>query len=111
MFSCSVSGFRNVGFRASCGELVVARVAWEVQDSYKNSADHEVCVRWTPHSVIVTVRDDRDYMRVLLYSYFTTITGRGVLLSCTIGECMIASILALDALYSLCIRYLEYNWK
>ena len=38
------------------------------------------CFRWTPHAVIVTMRDNRDYIRVLLYSYYTTITGWGVLL-------------------------------
>ena len=37
--------------------------------------------RWTPHPVIVTIRDNRDYIRVLLYSYYTTITGWGVLLN------------------------------
>ena len=37
-------------------------------------------IRWTPHPVIVTVGDNRDYIRVLLYSYDTTITGSGVLL-------------------------------
>ena len=36
--------------------------------------------RWTPHPVIVTIRDNRDYIRVLLYSSYTTITGWGVLL-------------------------------
>ena len=39
-----------------------------------------VSVRWTPHPVIVTLGDTRDYIRVLLYSYYTTITGWGVLL-------------------------------
>ena len=34
-------------------------------------------VRWTPHPVIVTIMDNRDYIRVLLYSYYTTITGWG----------------------------------
>ena len=38
-------------------------------------------VRWTPHPVIVTIADNRDYIRVLSYSYYTTITGWGVLLS------------------------------
>ena len=38
-------------------------------------------LRWTPHPVIVTIRDNRDHIRVLLYSYYTTITGWGVLLS------------------------------
>ena len=33
-----------------------------------------------PHPVIVTIMDNRDYIRVLLYSYFTAITGWGVLL-------------------------------
>ena len=40
-----------------------------------------VSFRWTPHPVMVTIRDNRDYIRVLLYSYYyTTITGWGVLL-------------------------------
>ena len=30
--------------------------------------------------VIVTIRDDSDYIRALLYSKYTTITGWGVLL-------------------------------
>ena len=38
------------------------------------------CLRWTPHPVIVTIMDNKDYIRVLLYSYYTTITGWGVLL-------------------------------
>ena len=42
-----------------------------------------VYLRWTPHPVIVTVRDNGDYIRVLLYSYYTTITGWGVLLRYT----------------------------
>ena len=28
-------------------------------------------IRWTPHPVIVTIRDNKDYIRVLLYSYYT----------------------------------------
>ena len=35
-------------------------------------------LRWTPHPVIVTIGDNKDYTRVLLYSYCTTITGWGV---------------------------------
>ena len=38
-------------------------------------------VRRTPHPVIV--RETSNCIRVLLYSYYTTITGLGVLLSCT----------------------------
>ena len=33
-----------------------------------------------PPPVIVTIRNSKDYIRVLLYSYYTTITGWGVLL-------------------------------
>ena len=36
--------------------------------------------RWTPHAVIVTVRDNRDYIRVPLYSSDTSITGWGIFL-------------------------------
>ena len=39
-----------------------------------------VFFRWTPHPVIVTIRDNKDYIRVLAYSYYATITGWGVLL-------------------------------
>ena len=42
--------------------------------------------RWTTHPVIVTIRDNRDYIRVLLYSYYTTITGWGVLLMNSVDE-------------------------
>ena len=41
-----------------------------------------VSFRWTPHPVIVTIRDNKDYIRVLLSAYCTTITGWGVLLKC-----------------------------
>ena len=37
-------------------------------------------LRWTPHPVIVTIRDNGDYVRVLFYVYHTTITAWGVLL-------------------------------
>ena len=37
--------------------------------------------KWTPHPVLVTIRENRDYIRVLLFSYYTTITGWGVLLN------------------------------
>ena len=33
--------------------------------------------RWTPHPVIVAIRDHKDYLRVLLYTYYITITGWG----------------------------------
>ena len=33
--------------------------------------------------MIVTIRDNEDYSRVLFYSYYTTITGWGVLLMYT----------------------------
>ena len=34
-----------------------------------------------PHLVIVTLRDNKDDIRFLLYSYYTTITWWGVLLT------------------------------
>ena len=40
-----------------------------------------VYLRWTPHPVIVTIRDNKDYIGVLLYSYYATMTVRGVLLN------------------------------
>ena len=41
-----------------------------------------VYVRWTPHPVIVAIKlkDNKDYIRVLFYSYYATNTGWGVLL-------------------------------
>ena len=36
-----------------------------------------------PHPVIVAIRDNKDYIRVLLYSYYTTNREWGVLLSNT----------------------------
>ena len=39
--------------------------------------------RRAPHPVRVTIRDNKDYIRVLFYSYSTTITGWGVLLNHT----------------------------
>ena len=33
-----------------------------------------------PRPIIGAIRDNKDYIRVLLYSYYTTITERGVLL-------------------------------
>ena len=41
----------------------------------------------TRNAVIVTIGDNRDYIRILLYSYYTTITGWGVLLKRTYLLC------------------------
>ena len=43
----------------------------------------QASLRWTPHPVIATIRDNRDYIRVLSYSYYTT--GWGILLRHHIG--------------------------
>ena len=32
-----------------------------------------VDLRWTPHPVIVAIRNSKDCIRILLYSYYTTI--------------------------------------
>ena len=37
----------------------------------------DMLLRWTPDPVIVMSGGKRDYIRVLLYSYYTTITGWG----------------------------------
>ena len=39
-----------------------------------------VLVKRPPTPVMVTIRDNKDYIGVLFYSYYTTITGREVLL-------------------------------
>ena len=44
---------------------------------------YRVYFRWTPHPVIVTIMDNKDYIGVLLYSYYSTVTGWGVLLRYT----------------------------
>ena len=63
------------GFKAfQVGPLRLAARVWD--SSFKAWEDF----RWTPHPVIVTIRDIRDYVRVLLYSCYTAITGWGVLL-------------------------------
>ena len=49
------------------------------------SIHEQIYIRRTPHPVIVTMRDKKDYIRVLLYSYYTTITGWGVLLRYTLN--------------------------
>ena len=35
----------------------------------------DIVFRWTPYPVLVVLRDNKDYTRVLFYSYYTTITG------------------------------------
>ena len=51
----------------------------------KHCGDHGsrmlVYLKWTPHPIVVTRKDNnKDYIRVLLDSYYTTIIGWGVLL-------------------------------
>ena len=38
---------------------------------------NRVWVRWTPYPVIVTIGDNRDYIRVLKYSYLPVLQGGG----------------------------------
>ena len=58
---------------------MVRRVRLRGLNDYQ-SMSFEVNFRWTPHPVIVTIRNSGGYIRVLLYSYYTTIPGSGVLL-------------------------------
>ena len=92
-------GFRFEGFRVEgrlqlksrAMERVTARANCEsgireFLEQGKPQTLNRVCrikvrfFRRTPHPVIVTIKDNKDYIRVLLYSYYTTITGWGVLL-------------------------------
>ena len=43
----------------------------------------QIYIRWIPHPAIVTMGDNKEYIRVLSYSQYTTITGWGVLLTTT----------------------------
>ena len=52
--------------------------------SYKWTFKKREYLRRTPHPVMVTIRDNRDYTVGSYYPYNTTITGRGVLLKHTI---------------------------
>ena len=36
--------------------------------------------RWTPHTAIVAIKDNKDCIRVVLFSYYTTIAEWGILL-------------------------------
>ena len=38
-----------------------------------------ICILWTSHPVIAAIRDHNQYIRVLQYSYYITITGWGFL--------------------------------
>ena len=50
-----------------------------------------VYLRRTPHPVIVPIKDNKGYIRVLFYSYYATITGWGVLLRYTSTQGLIVS--------------------
>ena len=41
-----------------------------------------IFLRWTPHPVIVAGRDNKDCIRVVLYSYYTTMTGNSFFNPC-----------------------------
>ena len=67
-------------YRATGSELrAKVKPLRERNEEFEGWGDGEY-FKWTPHPVIVTIRDNKDYIRVLLYSFHTTITGCGVLL-------------------------------
>ena len=43
-------------------------------------------VKWTPHPVIVTIRDNRDHIRVLFIFLLYHLQGGGVLLRYTVWK-------------------------
>ena len=51
-----------------------------IDTTQKDSGMTLICFRWIPHPVMVAIGDNKDSIRVLLDSYYTTITGWGVLL-------------------------------
>ena len=57
----------------------------------------EVELRWTPHPIILPIRDNKDYIRVLLYSYYTTMGG--VLLKSTIQLPNITKMVVLGSVH------------
>ena len=69
----SVGGSRNRGLGFSWTTETILFVGSYYRALY---------IRRSPHPVIVTIRDNnKDYIRVLFYSYYTTITGWGALLT------------------------------
>ena len=66
-----------MGAECHSWSLVLAtRVSLELTLGFGVNVD----LKWTPHPAIVTIRENMDYIRVLLYSYYATIAGWGVLL-------------------------------
>ena len=51
-----------------------------IQGRSPNAWDHGEDFRWTPHPVIVTLRDNKEYIRALFNPYYPTITRWAVLL-------------------------------
>ena len=76
-----VGGPPNVYTCILLGNLLTG--AWRVPTSAcarqasQRSGSNAIYFKWTPHPVIVTIRDHRDYIRVLLFFYYTTIAGWG----------------------------------
>ena len=69
------------GYRDHIGYSIL-ELFW---DNGKENVNYHIKIRvyigaigGPPHPVIVTIRDKRDYIKVLLYSYCTTITGWGL---------------------------------
>ena len=65
---------------------------------------------WTPHPVIAAIRDDKDYLNVLLHSYYTTSTGLGRVLLIYISIYMYMYIYICIYIYSyMAITSLRYG--
>ena len=67
------------GTWAKSGQLLQACLTAAIlvteTDLHQVLSSRSCLLRWTPHPVIVIIRDNRDYIRVLFYSYYTTIKG------------------------------------
>ena len=54
---------------------------WNPHPAIVTFRDTKDSIRVLLHSYYTTIRDNEDFIRVLLHSYYTTITGWGVLLT------------------------------
>ena len=76
----------NSDYKESIMETTLILGLYRDSINGKESGNYcSIWFRWTPHPVIVTIMDNEDCIRVLLYSHYTTITGWGVHLMHRIG--------------------------
>ena len=70
----------DMGRMKRCQNLPAASSFPQLQRTIQPWRSIAQSFRRTPHHVIVIIKDNKDYIRAPYYSYYTTITGWGVLL-------------------------------